>query len=109
MSSPTDRHVLYVYNMYVTHGHCSYFSLAGSQPLHGTGFEHQYYTEQGWGRIGCRVVCMPPHEMHVIVVFYYASLDIVFILLKEHYLELGIHPLTGCIEMMPASGSLQTV
>ena len=68
MSSQAGRHVLCMYNMIVICGYCSYFFLAGRQPLHGTGFEYQHYMEQGWGRIGCRVVCMPPHETYVIVV-----------------------------------------
>ena len=62
---------------------------------------------QGWGRIGCRVVCMPPHEICVIVIL--MSLEIVFILLKEHYPDLIIHPRIGCIGMVSSSESLQTI
>ena len=116
MSSPVGRYVLYMHNMYVLYEYCNCFFLAGRQPLHGTGFERQYYVVQGCGRIGCRVVYTSPHEMYVIVVLIILllvliifSLDIVFILLKEHYLDLGIHPQIGCIEMAPGNESLQVI
>lgn len=67
--SPAGRYVLYMHNMYVIYEYCNYFFLAGRQPLHGTGFEYQYYMVQGCGRIGCRVVCMPLLGIHVIVIF----------------------------------------
>ena len=38
-----------------------------------------------------------------------ASLDIVFMLLKEYYPDLGIHPWIGCIGMVASRVSLQAI
>ena len=41
--------------------------------------------------------------------FDHASPDIVFMLLKEHYPDLGIHPRIGCTGMIASSGNLQAI
>ena len=41
--------------------------------------------------------------------FDYAPLDIVLILLKEHYSGLGIHPRIGYIGMVPSGEVLQAI
>ena len=41
--------------------------------------------------------------------FDYASREIVFILLKEHYIDLGLHPQIDCIGMVSSRESLQAI
>ena len=41
--------------------------------------------------------------------FDHAFPDIVCMLLKEHYTDLGVHPWIGCIGIAASSGNLQTI
>ena len=61
----------------------------------------------GWGRMDCNIECMSQQEIYIFFGFDYAPL--VFILLKKHHPDLGIHPWIGCIGMVSSNENLQAV